>query len=131
MIALTLVMAASLVATTPPTLAAMRWQKRVLLVSAPDATDPLLKEQRLVLSRWRAGAEDRDLAVVEIVGGTVAGTDEAARVLRQRYKLPTTDFAVLLIGKDGGTKLRRTQPISSVILGETIDAMPMRRSGGR
>jgi hypothetical protein len=130
MIALTLVMAASLVATTPPTLAAMRWQKRVLLVSAPDATDPLLKEQRLVLSRWRAGAEDRDLAVVEIVGGTVAGTDEAARVLRQRYKLPTTDFAVLLIGKDGGTKLRRTQPISSAI-GETIDAMPMRRSGGR
>jgi hypothetical protein len=131
MIALTLVMAASLVATTPPTLAAMRWQKRVLLVSAPDATDPLLKEQRRVLSRWRAGAEDRDLAVVEIVGGTVAGTDEAARVLRQRYKLPTTDFAVLLIGKDGGTKLRRTQPISSVIVGETIDAMPMRRSGGR
>jgi hypothetical protein len=119
------------VATTPPTLAAMRWQKRVLLVSAPDATDPLLKEQRRVLSRWRAGAEDRDLAVVEIVGGTVAGTDEAARVLRQRYKLPTTDFAVLLIGKDGGTKLRRTQPISSVIVGETIDAMPMRRSGGR
>jgi hypothetical protein len=131
MIALNLLMAASLMATNPSSLAAMRWEKRVLLVSAPVVGDPLLIEQRRILHQWQAGAGERDLVVVEIVGATVSGADDAAGTLRQRYRMPAAEFAVALIGKDGGTKLRQKQPIASATLEATIDAMPMRRNGGR
>jgi hypothetical protein len=128
MIASNLLMAVSLMATTPSSLAALRWEKRVLIVSAPDKTDPLLSEQRRILSGWQAGAEQRDLVVVEIIGDRVIGTGDAASALRQRYKMPSTGFTAALIGKDGGTKLHQKQPITSAMLEKTIDAMPMRRA---
>lgn len=34
---------------------------------------------------------------------------------------------VILIGKDGGAKLRSEKPLSMAKLQETIDAMPMRQ----
>jgi hypothetical protein len=131
MIALNLMLATLLTAATPPSLAALHWDKRVLLVSAPNEKDPLLHDQRRVIRRWQAGAQDRDLVVVEIVGDAVSGAADAASRLRRSFGLPTAQFAVVLIGKDGGTKLRQKEPISSAILEKTIDAMPMRRSGGR
>lgn len=107
----------------------MRWEKRVLIVAAPDKNDPSLQSQRCILSRLRSGAAERDLAIVEVVGDQVAGASDAAASLRQRYNLPTNGFSVVLIGKDGGTKLRQRRPVSAAILQETIDAMPMRRRG--
>jgi len=121
----------ALLAAEPATVAAMRDRRRVLLVSASDATDPRLDAQRRILRRWGAEADDRDLTVVEIVGDRVAGAADAAADLRRRYRLPATGYAVALIGKDGGTKLRGREPLSAERLTATIDAMPMRRAGGR
>jgi hypothetical protein len=131
MIGFNLVTAVALLATTPSAIAAMRWEKRVLLVSASSARDPRLAEQRRVIGQWRAGAKDRDLALVEIVGEVVIGADDRAPDLRERYGLPGQGFAVVFIGKDGGIKLRRSRPVSSTALEHTIDAMPMRRDGRR
>jgi hypothetical protein len=36
-------------------------------------------------------------------------------------------FEVLLIGKDGGVKLRQQEPVGTDVLFAVIDAMPMRR----
>ncbi|MEH3102588.1 MAG: DUF4174 domain-containing protein [Sphingomonas phyllosphaerae] len=77
------------------------------------------------------GVENRDLKVIEIVGDKVRGVGDAALKLRARFRLPSNGFAALLIGKDGATKLRATRPISASELRKTIDAMPMRRRGGR
>ena len=115
----------------PATVAAMRWERRVLLVSAADAGDPRLREQRRILGTWTAGARDRDLVVVEIVGEHVAGAADRAAALRRRYGLPAAGFGVALIGKDGGMKLNAARPIPAATLEDTIDAMPMRRGGGR
>ncbi|WP_375404781.1 DUF4174 domain-containing protein [uncultured Sphingomonas sp.] len=131
MITLKLLMTAFLMVTTSTNISAMKWEKRVLLVSAPDANDPSLNDQRRIIARWRAGAKERDLAIVEVVGNKVAGASDPATTLRQRYRLPTAGFTVVLIGKDGGSKLRGTRPISAAILEETIDAMPMRRGSKR
>ena len=109
----------------------MRWEKRVLLVSAPDASHPSLTEQRSIITGWKSGADERDLAVVEIVGDRVVGASDPAAGVRKRYGLPTSSFTVVLIGKDGGAKLRRSRPISAAVLQATIDAMPMRQDGGR
>ena len=40
----------------------------------------------------------------------------------------TRSFSVVLIGKDGGEKLRRATPLSPEELFAIVDAMPMRRA---
>ncbi|MBW6525833.1 DUF4174 domain-containing protein [Sphingomonas sp. RHCKR7] len=118
-------------AAAPGAVGAMRWEKRVLLVAAPSADDPRLLRQRRIVARWSAAAAERDLVMVEVVGDRVTGASDAAATLRRRYRLPAGRFAALLIGKDGGSKLREERPIAAATLEETIDAMPMRRNGGR
>ena len=69
--------------------------------------------------------------MVEIIGDKVIGASDPADTLRRRYRLPTNAFAVILIGKDGEIKMRQARPIAAAALENTIDAMPMRRGGGR
>ena len=131
MVATNLFIALSLAAAAPSSISAMRWEKRVLLVAAPGGQDASLQQQRRIISRWRDAAAERDLDVVEIAGDQVTGASESAATLRKRFQVPTKGFSALLIGKDGGTKLRQTRPISAALLEETIDAMPMRRQERR
>jgi hypothetical protein len=112
------------------TIAQMKWERRVLIVSTSDAEDPALAEQRCVLARWKTNAAARDLTVVEIVGDTVRGASDPAAALRKKYQLPTS-FTAILIGKDGGEKLRSAKPFPATALEATIDAMPMRKAGQR
>lgn len=112
------------------TIAAMKGHHRVILISAP-AGDALLAEQRSLLEAWHQGADERDIAVVEVDGTRVTGSDDGAARLRRRYALPAHSFGVLLIGKDGHVALRDTRPLSGDRLARIIDAMPMRRAGQR
>lgn len=113
-----------------PTFAQMKWERRILIVSAPAADDPALAEQRRVLAAWKSSAAARDLTIVEIVGDTVRGAGDPAAALRRKYRLPAT-FTAILIGKDGGEKLRSAKPFPAAALEATIDAMPMRKAGQR
>ena len=113
-----------------PTVAQMKWERRVLIVSAPTADDPALAEQRRVLAAWKSSAAARDLTVIEIVGDTLRGAGDPAAALRRKYRLPAT-FTAILIGKDGGEKLRSAKPCPAAALEATIDAMPMRKAGQR
>ncbi len=110
------------------TIAQMKWERRVLVVAAPTATDPQLVEQRRILAGWRKESAERDLAIVEIIGDRVSGAADAAGDVRRKYHLPA-GFTAILIGKDGGEKLRSARPFPAAVLAETIDAMPMRRAG--
>ena len=103
-------------------LGAYRWRSRVLVVVAPDGRDPRLAEQRRLFGETSTGDRERDLILVEEIGGA-----EEAAPLRARFGIGTSDFAAILVGKDGGEKLRSDRPIPSERLFETIDAMPMRR----
>ena len=114
-----------------PTIAQMTWQRRVLLIVAPRAGDPALAAQRRSLDGWDAGARERDLAIVQVIGDRVDGAGDSAAALRRRFRLPAERFVAILIGKDGGEKMRSPRPIAPEILSETIDAMPMRRAGRR
>ncbi|WP_294358430.1 DUF4174 domain-containing protein [uncultured Sphingomonas sp.] len=111
--------------------AEMKWQRRVLVVAAPGASDPALATQRETLRGWRRGAEDRDVQVVEMIGGRVTGARDTAAALRTRLRLPAARFAVVLIGKDGNVALRSAEPVLADTLQGRIDAMPMRRAGQR
>ncbi|WP_246732922.1 DUF4174 domain-containing protein [Methylobacterium sp. BTF04] len=107
-------------------LGAYRWTSRVLVISATDGADPRLVVQRSTVAAAKAGMAERDLVTIEILG-----QGDSARRLRDRLGLPRDGFRVLLIGKDGGAKLNRDEPIPTRTLFDTIDAMPMRREESR
>jgi hypothetical protein len=116
---------------SPVSVAEMRWQKRVLLLAAPGTGDPGIEGQRRALTGWDREARERDLAIVTVVGDRVEGATDTAAALRRRFRLPADRFVAILIGKDGGEKMRSTKPIAAEMLADTIDAMPMRRAGQR
>ena len=95
---------------------ALKDRNRVLLVFTPSAEDSRFRQQRQWFEEHAAAMKERDLVLV--VG------QEAER---KRFKVAATEFTVVLVGKDGGEKMRSHQPVTAGELERTIDAMPMRR----
>ncbi|KQR77843.1 DUF4174 domain-containing protein [Rhizobium sp. Leaf341] len=107
------------------------WKSRVLLVFAkPGAAEAA--EQRRLLLQDRAALADRDMVVLEVVDDTVMpvfGKAETATAAELRKDAGVTDngpFAAILVGKDGGIKLRAAKPVAPEQLFGLIDSMPMR-----
>jgi hypothetical protein len=113
-----------------PSIAQMKWERRVLIVATPAAEDSSLAEQRRILAGWKANGDARDLTIVEVIADQVRGASDSAATIRRKYRLPAT-FTAILIGKDGGEKLRSAKPFPAAALEATIDAMPMRKAGQR
>ena len=108
------------------------WENRPLVVFAPDSDHPIVAAQRDQLAGQLAALRERDMVVIEALGERTAIDGESSAALpadelRQRYRVSSDAAAALLIGKDGGVKLRLPGAISADRLFETIDAMPMRR----
>ena len=99
--------------------AAYAGRSRVVLVLAAR-DDAGLAEQEHLLASDPAGVTERNLVLVVPDGSE---RDE----LRQRYNVAPDAFAALLIGKDGGVKLRSGRPFALHALFDAIDAMPMRQ----
>ncbi len=127
----------------PFNLSVYRWSNRPLVLISP-ADDPRLAEQDELLAERSAGLVDRDMVVVRLAGdaGEISepATVEPRRLepdevtaLRERFDVAADEFAVILVGKDGGEKRRDSQPVAMEQIFDEIDAMPMRHreaSGG-
>jgi hypothetical protein len=103
---------------------------RTLVISAPSSQDPALLQQNQLLHAEPAGLAERDVVVVHVVAGVVDPPFDQqfdAESLRQFVGLPSLEFGVALVGKDGSVKLRQSKPIDLATLFDTIDAMPMRQ----
>lgn len=113
------------------TLAQLRERFRSLLVFAPTGQDARLLEQVRIVSDHAKEAADRQLVTVFVgQGSSPAGHRLAAGDVaeaRRRFHVGSGEFAVVLVGKDGGEKLRSEKPITFERLRDVIDAMPMRR----
>ncbi|CAN5256053.1 hypothetical protein BH09PSE3_BH09PSE3_12050 [soil metagenome] len=109
----------------------MQGNRRVLIITAPGASDARLIEQRRILTKWKQGADERDVSVVEVIDDQVHGAGDNASKLRRLRHLPLHRFAVVLIGKDGHEAVRSKEPLTGKALSDRIDAMPMRRAGRR
>jgi hypothetical protein len=119
-------LSAILAAAAPDPLAGHRWHDRIVLVFADAPGEPALLRQRETFARNEVGLRRRDTIVVEIVGGRASpGFDGPA--LRQMMDRDQ-GFLVVLIGKDGGVKVRSETVLPIGRLFATIDAMPMARA---
>ena len=102
------------------TAAAQSPNRLVVVVGWP--ADPRVARQQADLANDAAALRERDVVVQDI-------TPEAARRMRPELGVaPRAAFEVLLVGKDGGVKLRRTDPVAPSDIIALIDTMPMRRS---
>ena len=109
-----------------------RWEHRLLLVFAPDADSTLYLRQQQMLLDSKPGLNERDIVVISVLRAVVevGGKPDAAASsveLRDAFNVSPHEFRVVLIGKDGGVKLRQEEPISMADLFALIDAMPMRK----
>lgn len=110
-----------------------QWQDRVLLIFSPNAEDTELIQQVDNLSGMGAGMSARDLVVWKLlkdgvvsINGSVS-SNLSSQDFYDYFAIKDAEFTVILLGKDGTEKLRRTQPVTSHGLFSLIDAMPMRQ----
>ena len=85
------------------------------------------------LRQAEAGLVERDLRVVRLqpdapitIDGAAVEFPEAAKIYRY-FGIDDDQFAVLLIGKDGGVKMQADQPPPIETVFDLIDSMPMRQ----
>lgn len=95
------------------------WEKRPVLVFADNSEDEAYYKQMKMLNSNSAALRDRDIV---IFGDNIPSQNAS---LRKKYK--PKGFTFILIGKDGGVKLRSSKSVSMSRLFAMIDAMPMRR----
>lgn len=108
-------------------LEAYMWKKRVLLAFAPEDNEAL-RRHREAWTSVSAEVQERDMVRLEVVGDEVfdGGRRGAADGLRARFRPEKRELVVVLVGKDGGEKMRGAD-LSPPDVFRTIDAMPMRR----
>jgi hypothetical protein len=98
-----------------------RWKNRLVLVFAPEASHPLAMAQHQLLDAHQAGLTDRAVEVLWL-------NPTLHQALYTQYRIDTRAFGVILVGKDGGEKLRSEKPVTAEALFGLIDAMPMRQA---
>jgi hypothetical protein len=104
----------------------LRWEYRLFLINEPDDPQVLLRR----LNADRAAIEERRVAWFVLAGDRIYSNypGEIAPGLASRLREERNFSAgdVLLIGLDGGTKLRLPSADLDVLY-SAIDSMPMRR----
>ena len=111
---------------------AYRWQNRIVVIFADQDTREDLARQYQMMLIESDGMRDRDLIVVTVetdlveIDGVANPTIRADR-LRDAFNVPKQGYSTLLVGKDGGVKLRSRQPVTTEDLFALIDGMPMRQ----
>jgi hypothetical protein len=99
----------------------LRWKKRVVLIYAPEGSEKQLDRQQELLRSHHSEMAARDVTQIVLRNGA-----ENAKLV-DRFKLSGRGFTLLLIGKDGGEKLRSHEVVAPERICRLIDSMPMRQ----
>ena len=100
-------------------LEAFKWTARPIVVFADSPLDPAFQTQMDNFAAEISDVVERD--IVLITDTDPDGGSELRTALRPR------GFQLVLIGKDGGVKLRKPFPWDMREISRTIDKMPMRQ----
>ena len=96
----------------------LRWQKRVVLIAAADETDPRISDQQRKFQNVQSELDRRDMQVFEVTG---------SNPIRSKFGVEEKAFAVILLGKDGSVKARKSDLVDPSDLFKLVDSMPMRK----
>lgn len=113
-------------------LSGYKWKNRITIVYADTSQNADYVEFENKWSNRIEDVNDRDLILIELFGQGQATVDaeplgeDNADDLIEAYKMGENSFQVILIGKDGGVKLDKTETEPQEIF-DLIDTMPMRQ----
>lgn len=132
--ALVLPVGAAVAADSNP-LTAERWKTRPVVVVVPEPEDPLLRKVRATLddTKGREAFREREMALYTVVAGRGSRNGQAldasqTTVLLRALQLDARGpAAFVLVGKDGGVKLRAGADADLQEVFREIDRMPMRQ----
>ena len=111
-----------------------QWKNRLLFLFAPDGNSPLFKNLQSQIMAQKAEVEDRDLVVFEVLAqgpsrmNTASLDRQQADSIRDHFAVPQDTFRLILVGKDGGIKLKRDVQVDLKVVFGLIDSMPMRQN---
>jgi uncharacterized protein with von Willebrand factor type A (vWA) domain len=100
-------------------LSEFHWKKRPVLVFADSEDDPAFQSQMELLREQPEDLIERDVIVL-------TDTDPGARS-PLRLRMRPRGFMLVLVGKDGGIKLRKPRPWDVREITRSIDKMTIRQ----
>ncbi|MFC4097382.1 DUF4174 domain-containing protein [Euzebyella saccharophila] len=117
-------------------LSSHQWKNRVLIIKSEDKKSELFKKQLGEFETTDAELKERKIALYKIVGDDFwlknytkpnANTTEKITIkFKDEILEASKNFEVILIGLDGGVKLRQSSLVTKEQLFQLIDSMPMR-----
>ena len=109
-----------------------QWENRLIVIFTETDNSKEFQNQMEILNEDQKGLNDRKLKVINAIPGThqtifpeKSGWQSSNLYQKKESK---TDFEVILMGLDGGVKLRQTKPVETKQLFDLIDSMPMRQA---
>jgi len=111
-----------------------QWENRLLIIYAKNVDSQTLNSQLNQIKKQKNEFEERALKVivlrnekVEIWSSNQPQKLDYNQIMKDLNIEIEKEYQNLLIGKDGGVKLKNNSPISNIKIFNTIDAMPMRQ----
>ena len=110
-----------------------KWKNRLLFIFAPHDGDSFFRALQSEISTQQGKVSERDLVVFKIFENgpsfmeTTRIAPQPAAAIRDKFEAPVGRFTCVLVGKDGGIKLRQNAQIKLADIFALIDAMPMRQ----
>ena len=109
-------------------LADYQWKNRLVFIVNPDGNDPLAHPQVESFRKFNNDITDREILVLVLYQDMVIDLNGEKQLI-DAAEVPYNNFqGVILIGKDGGVKLREEFFIEPSVIFTLIDSMPMRRA---
>ncbi|MGD2185069.1 MAG: DUF4174 domain-containing protein [Desulfobacterales bacterium] len=111
-----------------------QWKNRLLFLFAPHGSHPIFTKLQSEIYAQKAEVKDRDLVIFEVLGqgpsrmNTTQLNRGVADAIRNRFDAPQKTFTLILVGKDGGIKMKRHDGANIKEVFELIDSMPMRQN---
>lgn len=114
-------------------LSSHQWDDRLVLILTNDTNSRIYQNQIDELYSDKQGLKDRKLVIYTVLRNQFKRDDMTNRGwvlsddLYSKYKESEESIEILLIGLDGGVKLRQSEFLSNEELFGRIDQMPMRQ----
>lgn len=109
------------------------WKKRPLLLFAPSPNSPMYRSVPDSLSAHQDQIQERHMVIIEVFQNGLVRIDgksdsrRTAESFRQQFSAKEGELTAILVGKDGGLKLRQNGNLDLGKIFSIIDTMPMRQ----
>ena len=115
---------------------AYRWENRLILIVAENPEDGKMAEQLKLFENEQEALTDRKLLIFKIYAGGCTVYSPGMKLIQntenkdlyEEFGSNSTPFQILLIGLDGGMKMKTNRVTDPAVFFAEIDTMPMRRN---